>query len=111
LSARVEAGVRLGRSKALGLEPFVKRFVEAAWRLLQAVERFAEVKDLVGRDVTSFRWGQVDSLLGVTIEEGRFDVDLVAFEIEVVYQREKDSDGVLVCDCRIEMKSIPSRCE
>jgi hypothetical protein len=100
-AARVETRVGLGWSEILGLEPFVKRFVEAARRLLQTVKRFAEVKDLVGGDVASFRWGQVDCLLEITVEEGRFDVDLVAFEIEVIDQREKYSDGVLVRDSSI----------
>ena len=110
-ATRVEAGVCFGWSEALGLEPFVECLVEAAWGLLQTVERFAEVKDLVGGDVASFRWGQVDCLLEITVEEGRFDVDLVAFKIQVVDQREEeDSDGVLVRDSCVEpLKSIPSR--
>ena len=107
-AARVETGVGLGRSETLGLEPFVECLVEAARRLLQTVERFAEVKDLVGGNVASFRWRQVDCLLEITVEESRFDVDLVAFEIQVVDQREEDSDGVLVRDSSIELVEVDS---
>ena len=53
---RVEAGVCFGWSEALGLEPFVECLVEAAWGLLQAVERLAEVEDLVGGNVASLWW-------------------------------------------------------
>jgi hypothetical protein len=96
--ARVETWVCLGWCETLGLEPFVECLVEAARGLLQTVKRFAEVQELVGGDVTSFRWGQVYCLLKITVKEGRFDVDLVAFEVEVVDQGEKDSDGVFMGD-------------
>jgi hypothetical protein len=107
-AARIEAGVGLGRSETLRLEPFVECFVEAAWGLLQTVERFAEVKDFVGGDVASL-WGrEVDCLFEITVEEGCFDVDLVAFQVEVVYQREKDSDGVFVSDSCVELVEVDS---
>jgi hypothetical protein len=95
-AARVETRVGFGRCETLGLEPFVECLVEAAWGLLQTVKRLAGVKDLVGGNVASFRWRQIDGLLEITVEEGRFDVNLVAFEVEVIDQREKDSDGVFV---------------
>jgi hypothetical protein len=107
-AVRVEAGVGLGRSEALRLEPFVECLVEAAWGLLQTIERFAEVKDLVGRNVASFRRRQVDCLFEITVEESRFDVDLVAFEIQVVDQREENSDGVLVRDRSIKLVKVNS---
>jgi hypothetical protein len=107
-AVRVEAGVGLGRSEALRLEPFVECLVEAAWGLLQTIERFAEVKDLVGRNVASFRRRQVDCLFEITVEESRFDVDLVAFEIQVVDQREENSDGVLVRDRSIKLIKVDS---
>jgi hypothetical protein len=107
-AARVKACVSLGRSKTLGLEPFVECLVEAVWGLLQTVERLAEVKDLVGRDVAALWWRQVDCLFEITVEEGRFDVDLVAFKIQVVDQREEDSDGVLVRDSCVEFIEVDS---
>ena len=70
------------------------------------------MKDLVGGNIASLRWGQVDCFLEVTVEKGSFDVDLVTLEIQVVDQREEDSDGVLVPNGSVDsLKSIPSRCE
>jgi hypothetical protein len=76
--------------------------------LLQTIERFAEGKDLIGGDVASFRWRQVDGLLKITVEESRFDIDLAAFQIEVVDQREEDLNGVFVSDSSIELIEVDS---
>jgi hypothetical protein len=36
------------------------------------------------------KWREVDCFLKIAIEESRFDVDLVAFQIEVIDQRGED---------------------
>jgi hypothetical protein len=108
LLVRVEARVCLGWRENLGLEPFVESLVETARGLLQTVEGFAEVKDLVGRDVAALWRRQVDCLFTITIEEGRFDVNLVTFEVEMVDQRVEDSDGVLVRDSCVEIIEVDS---
>ena len=64
------------------------------------------MKDLIGGNVTAFGWREVDCLFEITVEEGRFVVDLVAFKIQVVDQREEDSDGVLVRDSCVELIEV-----
>jgi hypothetical protein len=65
-------------------------------RLLESVEGLPQKKDLVCWNIATFRWGEVDCFLKIAIEESRFDVDLVAFQIEVIDQRDEDPDGVSV---------------
>jgi hypothetical protein len=58
------------------------------------VEGFPQNKDVVGWNIATFRWREVDCFLKTAIEESRFEVDLVAFQIEVTDQRDEDPDGV-----------------
>jgi hypothetical protein len=44
--------------------------------------------------------------LGITIEEGCFDVELVAFQFKVIDKREEDQDGVLVGNSRKELIEV-----
>jgi hypothetical protein len=58
------------------------------------------------------KWREVDCFLKIAIEESRFDVDLVAFQIEVIDQRGEDLDGVSVgnrCKELIEVDSFNLR--
>jgi hypothetical protein len=47
------------------------------------VEGFPQNKDVVGWNIATFRWREVDCFLKTAIEESRFELDLVAFQIAV----------------------------
>jgi hypothetical protein len=70
--------------------------VQAPRRLLETVEGLPQKKDLVCSNIATFRWREVDCFLKIAIEENRFDVDLIEFQIEVIDQRDEDPDGVSV---------------
>ena len=55
-----------------------------------------ERHEVLSWNIATFRWREVDCFLKIAIEESRFDVDLVAFQIEVIDQRDEDPDGVSV---------------
>jgi hypothetical protein len=60
------------------------------------VEGLPPKKDLVCWNIATFMWREVDCFNKIAIEECRFDVELVAFQIEVIDQRDEDPDGVSV---------------
>jgi hypothetical protein len=60
------------------------------------VEGLPPKKDLVCWNIATFMWREVDCFNKIAIEESRFDVELVAFQIEVIDQRDEDPDGVSV---------------
>ncbi len=44
------------------------------------------------RYIAAFWWCKVDCLIKVAIEESRFDIDLIAFKVEMVDKREEYPD-------------------
>jgi hypothetical protein len=60
------------------------------------VEGLPPKKDLVCWNIATFMWREVDCFNKIAIEESRIDVELVAFQIEVIDQRDEDPDGVSV---------------
>jgi hypothetical protein len=58
--------------------------------LFQCVKGFLQPKNRSCRDVTALRRLHKDGFLEFAVEKGGNDVDLIAFKVEVVYQRKKD---------------------
>jgi hypothetical protein len=105
-AAVVVTGILLRKAETLGLEPFIKGLVQAPRRLLETVERLPQKMDFVCWNIATFSWREVDCFLKIAIEESRFDVDLVAFQIEVIDQRDEDPDRVSVGNCCKELIEV-----
>jgi hypothetical protein len=73
------------------LESGVQLGVPSSWRLLQAIEGFAQAENLVllAGDDESWRLVDVDLFLQVTVEEGGLDVHVVHTPSLLGRQREE----------------------
>ena len=58
------------------------------------------------RDVRTLRRIHVDGLVQVAVQEGCYNIDLVAFEVVVVDKGEKNSDRVFACNTCKELCKV-----
>jgi hypothetical protein len=107
-ATNIDAGVGGGGLEALRLEEGRECLREEARRLLETIERLAQLEGVGGGNVATLGGLDVELAVDGAIEEGTLDVDLVTLEVEVVDEREDNTDGVLVRDSSEELAIVPA---
>jgi hypothetical protein len=83
-ATNIDAGVGGGGLEALRLEEGRECLREEARRLLETIERLAQLEGVGGGNVATLGGLDVELAVDGAIEEGTLDVDLVALEVEIV---------------------------